>query len=188
MLDGEIVLDVLEDGTDQLKFLVFDALIVDGKNLMQRNLSNRLGVLHFYIMLIGSTLWSWCLSHTRHMSNNIQWYSRMCLLCKDRCGLSNFRVEDKSMQFAYGIDMMFRDILPRLAHGNDGLIFTSLDGEYICGTDPHMYILDNSVTYNRLKWKPDDENSIDFRLNLIFPLASRKNPHDITTRKPFSDI
>jgi mRNA guanylyltransferase len=58
MLDGEIVLDVLEDGTDQLKFLVFDALIVDGKNLMQRNLSNRLGVRHIYIILIGSTLWS----------------------------------------------------------------------------------------------------------------------------------
>ena len=48
------------------------------------------------------------------------------------------------MQLAYGIDMMFRDILPRLAHGNDGLIFTSLDGEYICGTDPHMYICTNS--------------------------------------------
>ena len=44
MLDGEIVLDVLEDATNQLKFLVFDALVVDGKNLMQRNLSSRLGV------------------------------------------------------------------------------------------------------------------------------------------------
>lgn len=44
ILDGEIVLDILEDGADQLKFLVFDALVVDGKILMQRNLSNRLGV------------------------------------------------------------------------------------------------------------------------------------------------
>lgn len=92
------------------------------------------------------------------------------------------------MQFAYGIDMMFREILPRLAHGNDGLIFTSLNGEYICGTDPHMYIPTITVTYNRLKWKPDDENSIDFRLNLIFPPSSKKNPNDITTQSPFSDI
>jgi mRNA guanylyltransferase len=53
--------------------------------------------------------------------------------------LANASIEEKSMQLAYGIDMMFRDILPRLAHGNDGLIFTSLDGEYICGTDRHMY-------------------------------------------------
>ena len=43
------------------------------------------------------------------------------------------------MQFAYGIDMMFREILPGLAHGNDGLIFTSVAAEYVCGTDPHMY-------------------------------------------------
>ena len=47
ILDGEIVNDILEDGTEQLKFLVFDALIVDNKNLMQRNLSTRLGVLLF---------------------------------------------------------------------------------------------------------------------------------------------
>jgi mRNA guanylyltransferase len=54
---------------------------------------------------------------------------------------SNGSIDSKSMQFAYGIDMMFREILPRLAHGNDGLIFTSLGAEYICGTDPHMYTI-----------------------------------------------
>jgi mRNA guanylyltransferase len=43
------------------------------------------------------------------------------------------------MQKGYGIDMMFRDILPNLAHGNDGLIFTAVKREYICGTDPFMY-------------------------------------------------
>ena len=44
VLDGEIVVDVYEDGREQLKYLVFDALIVDGKSLLQRNLSSRLGV------------------------------------------------------------------------------------------------------------------------------------------------
>ena len=44
VLDGEIVLDVYEDGRQRLKFLVFDALVVDGKSLLQRNLSTRLGV------------------------------------------------------------------------------------------------------------------------------------------------
>jgi mRNA guanylyltransferase len=53
-------------------------------------------------------------------------------------------VEDKQMQRAYGIDMMFREILPKLAHGNDGLIFTSIEGEYVCGTDEHMYNLSHS--------------------------------------------
>jgi hypothetical protein len=54
---------------------------------------------------------------------------------------SDGSIGSKSMQFSYGIDMMFREILPNLAHGNDGLIFTSLDAEYICGTDPHMYTI-----------------------------------------------
>ena len=44
VLDGEIVLDVYKDGRQRLKFLVFDALVVDRKSLLQRNLSTRLGV------------------------------------------------------------------------------------------------------------------------------------------------
>jgi len=61
-----------------------------------------------------------------------------------------FQVEGKSMQFAYGIEMMFREILPGLAHGNDGLIFTSLDADYVCGTDPHMYLSPHPLQLNRL--------------------------------------
>jgi mRNA guanylyltransferase len=44
LLDGEIVLDTMEDGSQQLKFLVFDALAVGGKVLLTRDLSKRLGV------------------------------------------------------------------------------------------------------------------------------------------------
>jgi mRNA guanylyltransferase len=44
LLDGELVLDVYKDGTEQAKFLVFDALAVDGKNLLNRPLDRRLGV------------------------------------------------------------------------------------------------------------------------------------------------
>lgn len=45
----------------------------------------------------------------------------------------------KAMQFSYGIEMMFRSILPNLAHGNDGLIFTCRESGYTCGTDANMY-------------------------------------------------
>jgi len=37
-------MDKMKDGSQQLKFLVFDVLIVDRKNLMRRSLSTRLGV------------------------------------------------------------------------------------------------------------------------------------------------
>ena len=72
-----------------------------------------------------------------------------------------FDVILKKMEFAYGTEMMFRSILPSLKHGNDGLIFTSRTAPYKCGTDPHI-----------LKWKPEDENSIDFVLKLEWPLAA----------------
>jgi len=44
ILDGEMVVDVKDDRTSVSKFLVTDALIVDGKNLMERKLDIRLGV------------------------------------------------------------------------------------------------------------------------------------------------
>ena len=44
ILDGEMVVDVNDDGISVTKFLVTDALIVDGKNLMERKLNIRLGV------------------------------------------------------------------------------------------------------------------------------------------------
>jgi len=53
-------------------------------------------------------------------------------------------VQKKDMQLGYGIEMMFMEIMPNLQHGNDGLIFTSLSGPYICGTDEYMYHLPNT--------------------------------------------
>ena len=66
-------------------------------------------------------------------------HSLRCLSCIHHSISFDNSVEDKQMQLAYGIDMMFREILPNLAHGNDGLIFTSIEEEYVCGTDEHMY-------------------------------------------------
>jgi mRNA guanylyltransferase len=63
------------------------------------------------------------------------------------------------MEFSYAITKMMRDVLPNLKHGNDGLIFTCRNTPYKFGTDEHI-----------LKWKPAHENSVDFRLNLEFPL------------------
>lgn len=69
-----------------------------------------------------------------------------------------FDVKLKAMELAYGIDKVLHQDLPKLTHGNDGLIFTSATAPYQMGTDPKI-----------LKWKPPSENSIDFRLELRFP-------------------
>ena len=70
-----------------------------------------------------------------------------------------FLVEFKRQEFAYASPMLFHTILPNLPHGNDGLIFTCRNSAYQPGTDPHI-----------LKWKPAEENSIDFRLFFEWPM------------------
>lgn len=66
-----------------------------------------------------------------------------------------FAIEKKDVQRAYGTQAMFKDILPQLKHGSDGLIFTCKDTGYKFGTDENI-----------VKWKPVLENSIDFKLEL----------------------
>ncbi|KAI5476292.1 mRNA guanylyltransferase, partial [Pseudohyphozyma bogoriensis] len=64
----------------------------------------------------------------------------------------------KPQELSYGIEAVFKEHVPKLKHGNDGLIFTSAEAPYTPGTDPKI-----------LKWKPPSENSIDFVLQLKFP-------------------
>lgn len=78
-----------------------------------------------------------------------------------------FQVKLKPMELAYGIQAVFRDHLPRLQHGNDGLIFTGAEAPYTSGTDKKI-----------VKWKPPSENSIDFKLELRFPPTPR-NPDEV---------
>jgi len=81
----------------------------------------------------------------------------------------------KSQELAYGIHQVLTDRIPRLLHGNDGLIFTSAEASYTPGTDRKI-----------LKWKPPSENSIDFRLQLRFPpLAHDPSQPDFMAKPAF---
>ena len=93
------------------------------------------------------------------------------------------RVKLKPMELSYGVEAVFRDHLPRLQHGNDGLIFTGAEAPYTVGTDQRMYaalafkanIPLRATLSRRIKWKPPSENSIDFKLELRFP-PDQRNP------------
>ncbi|KAF4460713.1 mRNA-capping enzyme subunit alpha, partial [Fusarium albosuccineum] len=137
LVDGELVWDSLPNGKKEPRFLVFDCLVMDGNKLMDRTLDKRLAYFkeRFYTP-----------------------YKKLFKDFPDELQFQPFYVEMKPFQLGYGIEMMFKQVLPSLKHGNDGLIFTCRNTPYKHGTDPHI-----------LKWKPPEENTVDCRLRLTFP-------------------
>lgn len=139
VLDGELVVDTLPDGRREPRYLVFDCLALDGQSLMSRELSKRLGYFQEQVF---------------------KPYKRLLDDFPEEKQYQPFFVDLKSMQMAYGVRMIFEDVIKNLKHENDGLIFTALHSEYKPGTDPHI-----------LKWKDADENTVDFKWKLIFPIV-----------------
>lgn len=137
IIDGELVMDRQPDGVEKPSFLVFDCLILDRKLLTERPLDKRLAYFQ---------------------KNIYQPYKTLFKKYPHELKFQAFQLVMKDMQFSYGIGMMFHEVLPRLTHGNDGLIFTCRETPYKYGTDEHI-----------LKWKPADENTVDFKLALHFP-------------------
>lgn len=144
LLDGELVEDKYPDGRTVRKFLVFDCLVMDKKDLRDRTLDKRLGYLKEFLL---------------------KPMNKMFAEFPNRRDEMAFRVEDKKTEFSYSLDKMFHEIIPQVKqlHGNDGLIFTCKNTPYKSGTDPHI-----------LKWKPPEENTVDFLLHLEW---SQMQPH-----------
>lgn len=157
LIDGELVMDRLPDGGREPKFLVFDLLALGGRaDVLSKPLDKRLGYFKEHIM---------------------RPYRNLFAEFPEELPYQAFKVEMKEMQFSYGIEMMFREVLPSLKHENDGLIFTCRTSPYQFGTDPHI-----------LKWKAPHENTVDFRLRLEFPLVEptdEERAEGIT--EPFTD-
>jgi mRNA guanylyltransferase len=117
ILDGELVEDRFPDGTTQIKFYVFDCLVIDKSDLMGRPLDKRLA---YFQMNVLKPYKACRRAHPE----------------KDQ----PFQLADKSNEFSYGLEKMFKETIPKVKqlHGNDGLIFTCKDSPYCPGTDPHI--------------------------------------------------
>ena len=138
ILDGELVIDTLPGRPPQKMYLVFDCMVLDGERLMHRTLDKRLAYFRDRVY---------------------EPYVRYRKTFPDDPP-ADFIVDWKKMEFGYGTERMFKETLPKLPHGSDGLIFTCRTTPYQFGTDPHI-----------LKWKPAYENSVDFRMTLKFPMV-----------------
>ncbi|KAI8356142.1 mRNA capping enzyme alpha subunit [Choanephora cucurbitarum] len=155
ILDGELVFDKEADGTIQMRFLLFDCLCIEGIVLVSRGLMSRLGYLKNDVIRPHQNM----VHKNPHVKRQLP-----------------FLVEFKEQQFTYHLDVVFNEIIPNLKHGNDGLIFTSVEAPYSMGTCDKM-----------LKWKPLNENSIDFKVTLLFPGGSLPGVKDFTA-KPRIDL
>lgn len=132
-MDGELVNDH-EDGKVVMRYLAFDLLAFDGKSILDQNFSKRIGKLR-----------SWVLDPVKRMKR----------AHPDDFAKMPFEVTGKEIQKPYNLDYIFHELLPKLPHGHDGLIFQ-------CATTPYVPGTDESI----LKWKPPNENTIDFMLRL----------------------
>lgn len=50
-------------------------------------------------------------------------------------------IKIKQMVSSYHVEKVIKDDIPRLQHGNDGLIYTCAESGYVVGTDQRMYVL-----------------------------------------------
>ncbi|KAI9496632.1 mRNA capping enzyme, catalytic domain-containing protein [Zychaea mexicana] len=150
IIDGEFVLDTEPDGSTTLRFLLFDCLVIAKILLTSRDLMKRLGYLRNEIIRPHHVM----LKRNPHMVKH-----------------QPFSVEFKEQQFTYHLDTVFKQIIPALRHGNDGLIFTSVVAPYVLGTSEKM-----------IKWKPANENSIDFKVHVTFPGSTLPDVPDLTAR------
>lgn len=142
ILDGELVIEHYRDERGPtLTYLIFDCLCLDGQSLTDRTYDKRLGKMQMFVFE------PW-LKFANDYPNDVR--------------EQPFQLRLKETKAAYSTEVMFKEVIPRLRHGNDGLIFTCKSSKYVAGTDQHI-----------LKWKPPHENTVDFRLQLgAFPKES----------------
>jgi mRNA guanylyltransferase len=110
LLDGELIYErSAEGGTFQ--FLIFDALLISGANIMRHPLPKRL----------------------QYVQNDV-----VAPLKAKLQNVSNFtypfKLDMKSMSKPYAIAQILELEIPQQKHGNDGLIFTPVADPYVSGT------------------------------------------------------
>jgi len=129
IIDGELVLDELEDGKEKLRFLIFDLVVYDGEYLANREYSKRLGYLTKYIL----NPYKQYLQHDPEYAKNVL-----------------FSVELKKLHLSYRMNDVFEE-QKLLKHKSDGLIFTSESSPYISGNCNKMLkwkpIRENSIDF-----------------------------------------
>ncbi|PJF19973.1 mRNA-capping enzyme subunit alpha, partial [Paramicrosporidium saccamoebae] len=110
LLDGELIYERSSDG-GAFHFLIFDALLISGANIMRHPLPRRL----------------------QYVQNDV--VAPLKAKLQGDVGFAYpFKLDMKSMSKPYAIAQILELEIPQQQHGNDGLIFTPVSDPYISGT------------------------------------------------------
>ncbi|CAL4124966.1 unnamed protein product [Meganyctiphanes norvegica] len=161
LLDGELIIDVNQQtGVKVSRFLVFDAIRVDGRHIACENFHRRHEIVKTDII------------NPRNVAVNK--------------GLLNTKEEPFTIQQKLFWDvspqivrqLLSKKFLDQVLHGTDGLIFHCNEGPYVSGR-----------TDTVLKYKPIALASIDFRLKIVKYKKSRYGELYVgRSYEPFGDI
>ncbi|KAF6015539.1 hypothetical protein HII12_000698 [Brettanomyces bruxellensis] len=93
----------------------------------------------------------------------------------EACSHFPFKIDFKNMTQPFKIDKIFKE-MKNLTYVSDGLVLTCCDTPYHPGTDSTL-----------LKWKPAEDNTIDFKVKLEFPKYIDKDLPDHDPNREYLD-
>ncbi|CAL4067552.1 unnamed protein product, partial [Meganyctiphanes norvegica] len=137
LLDGEMVIDELPSGEKFPRFLIYDALRVNGRDVMNDNFNMRFE--RIYTDLIhprNAAITKGLLNKTKEPFS---------IRRKDFWDVNPHSVEK----------LMSPEFNSQLSHEPDGLIFQPIPTPYVAGRCDEV-----------LKWKPSSHNSVDFKVKI----------------------
>ena len=133
LLDGELTAEWTDPPS--LTYYVFDAILIAGRSIQNLTLSDRLK------MALN------CVVFPQQIPSLAPGKGAFRIMMKEM-----FRVNTPG-----ATEFLLNDVIGKLQHENDGLIFTPNTMTYRAGT-----------TYEILKWKPKHLNSVDFMLQVCY--------------------
>mmetsp|Transcript_50957 Transcript_50957/g.58437 ORF Transcript_50957/g.58437 Transcript_50957/m.58437 type:complete len:362 (-) Transcript_50957:1734-2819(-) len=143
LLDGELIFDRATDKPEgELRFLLFDLMVVGGETHLDKSYDQRLTLA----------------------------YDKVIKPQEEDCYVESDSIKLFLKDFFETSELkhLYDNIVPKLPHENDGLIFTKVEMVYKPGTHEDI-----------IKWKPPELNSVDFYLFPDFALhvlGSSKKP------------
>ncbi|KZV84146.1 mRNA capping enzyme, partial [Exidia glandulosa HHB12029] len=146
VLDGELLIEVDPVTRKETTWLLlFDCLVCDDQNLMNKPLISRYGRLQDWLF----TPFDRMLKEMPHLAKNMP-----------------FELGVKKMELSYGLPLVLNEYIPRLHHGSDGLIFTCVETGYVSGTDSALLKWkppsENSIDFKlQVRFPPHQSGSED---------------------------